>query len=66
LKRRAFVLELLKIDEASELLRLKRITIYKMVSRKAIPFVKIGSSLRFEKKALEKWIEQRSYMPLHD
>lgn len=48
---------LLSVPEAAELLNVAQITIYKWVSKKKIPFVKIGSATRFRQEELEAWIE---------
>jgi len=44
-------------DEAAAYLRLNRQTLYNMVSRKAIPFLKAGRALRFRKSELDAWLE---------
>ncbi len=49
--------ELLTINEAIEYLKLSRQTIYNMVSRGDIPFLKAGRQLRFRKSALDNWLE---------
>ena len=51
---------LLKTEAVALLLNVKPKTVYAMVSKKAIPFVKIGGAVRFKRAALEAWINQRS------
>lgn len=34
--------------------------VYQMVSRRQVPFVKIGRSTRFDIRAIDAWIAQRS------
>jgi len=54
-------MQLLTIEEASEVLRLSRSTIYTYVAREAIPYAKIGSHVRFNADELEKWVSERSH-----
>jgi excisionase family DNA binding protein len=49
---------LLNIQEASEYLGFAVHTIYGWTSQRQIPFVKIGGRLRFDKRKLDRWIEQ--------
>jgi excisionase family DNA binding protein len=55
--------KLLTIDEAAEMLALKKPTLYKYVMWKKIPFVKLSARLAFRPSALEKWIDERSFLP---
>ena len=48
------------IKEASEYLGFSVKALYHMVERRQIPFVKIGKSLRFNKVALDNWIEKHT------
>lgn len=34
--------------------------IYQMVSKRTIPFVKMGTSVRFNVEKIDRWIEERS------
>ncbi len=47
---------LFKIQEAAQYLRVARQTLYNLVNRKEIPFLKAGGSLRFRKSELDKWL----------
>jgi excisionase family DNA binding protein len=48
------------IKEASEYLGKSVKALYHMVERRQIPFVKIRKNLRFDKIALDKWIEKHT------
>ncbi|MBD0831816.1 helix-turn-helix domain-containing protein [Aestuariibaculum sediminum] len=48
--------ELLTIEEAAKLIKLTKPTIYGLVHRKEIPFIKKGKRLYFEKSELLDWI----------
>jgi excisionase family DNA binding protein len=39
-------------------------TVYTMVSSRRIPFVKVGRLLRFDLKAIDEWIKQKTIMPM--
>ena len=47
---------ILDIDEASELLKLSKTSVYKLTSEGRIPATKIGRSWRFHKRLLEEWL----------
>ena len=47
---------LFKIQEAAQYLRMARQTLYNLVHRKEIPFLKAGGSLRFRKSELDEWL----------
>ena len=55
--------EFLTIDEAAEYTRLSKPTIYRLTSRKQIPFVKVGGKVLFKFVRLEKWLESQSVEP---
>jgi len=50
----------LSVRELSEYLGVPRHTIYCWTSMRKIPFVKMGKSVRFDIKAIEKWIKENS------
>ena len=52
--------ELLTIQEVSKLLKVTPSLIYKWVHYGFVPYVKLGTRVRFKQTALEKWIEKRS------
>jgi excisionase family DNA binding protein len=51
------VSDILTIDEAADFLRKKKKTIYGLVAKKGIPFIKEGRNLRFSRERLETWIK---------
>ena len=51
---------LLTVKETAEYLRLAESTIYKMVSRRDIPFMKIGTRVIFDRDALSVWAKSHS------
>lgn len=55
---------LLNIQEASQYTRLSVHTLYTMVSQKRIPYVKMGRLVKFDLEMLDKWIKQRTVMPV--
>ena len=55
---------LLSIDQVSQYLDLSIHTVYRMVSQRRIPFVKIGRLTKFDLRALDLWIEKRSVRPI--
>ena len=57
--------KLLSIQECAEALNIAKITLYKLVSAKRIPFVKLGSRVLFEPEKIAGWIEERSVKPIH-
>lgn len=50
---------LLTIQQLSELIQVKPSTIYKWVHYQYVPFIKLGSSLRFKETKIEDWISKR-------
>ncbi len=59
-------LKLFTVRELSEIIRLKKSSIYSLVYRKAIPYVKIGSKILFKLSDIEKFIEQNTHESLKD
>ena len=55
---------LFDIHEASRRLNLATKTIYKMVSQRRIPYVKVGGALKFDPVRLQEWIKDQSVMPM--
>jgi len=55
---------LLSIGEASEYTGLSVNTLYKMVSQRRIPHVKLGSRLKFDVGLLDGWLKQNTVMPM--
>ena len=52
---------LVKIEEVAVMLSMNRSSIYKLVYRKAIPYIKIGGAIRFDRDKIIAWINQNSY-----
>jgi excisionase family DNA binding protein len=55
---------LLNIKEVGEYLGIGKDTIYSQVSQRRIPYVKIGRLLKFDLKAIDEWIAQKTIMPM--
>lgn len=51
--------KLLTVKDISELLKVSQALVYKWVHYGFIPYVKIGSCVRFRQKKVEKWIQKR-------
>jgi excisionase family DNA binding protein len=51
---------LLSVEEAAEYLGLKVDTVYKKARLRELPCVKVGRALRFDVKALERFVEQHT------
>jgi excisionase family DNA binding protein len=49
-------MELLTVDEAAKLLKIKRSTLYTWAYHKDIPSQKVGGALRFNKETLARWL----------
>ncbi len=49
---------LLTIDQVSELLQVKKNTIYSWTFTRKIPFVKVNGALRFQERVISKWIDE--------
>jgi excisionase family DNA binding protein len=55
---------LLNYAQAAELLNLKRGTIYSLVSRRQIPFIRLGTRIvRFSRSQILAWLQQRAIAP---
>ncbi len=54
---------LLTIEEVAEILRLAKPTLYRFVSLRKIPFVKIGGRVLFDSEKLSSWIAARAVDP---
>ncbi len=57
LKKEKIGLKLLTVKETTEILRIKRSTLYNMVGNREIPFVKISGKILFDFYDLKKYIE---------
>ena len=50
-------------EEAAKALGIQTMTIYTWVTRRKIPYVKVGGALRFRPSALETWLQEREHLP---
>jgi len=57
-------MQLVPIQQAAQVTGLSPHTLYKMVSQRRVPFVKLGGALRFDLVQLEEWIKQNTVMPM--
>jgi len=57
----AIAKRLLKVEEAALFLGLKVDTVYKKARLREVPSVKVGRALRFDIKALERFVEQHTF-----
>ena len=53
------VKKLLDVNEVAEVLHVKPQTVYQYVCKGLIPFLKIGSRVRFDEEAITKWINSK-------
>jgi excisionase family DNA binding protein len=56
--------KMLTISEVAEITRLSRATLYAYVSRREIPFYKLGTRTMFKMEEIENWISVRSVKSL--
>jgi excisionase family DNA binding protein len=52
--------EILTLEEAASFLKIKPRTIYDLVQRRKIPFLRAGKFLRFSKQALLAWMKEEA------
>ena len=48
---------LMTVDELAKYLRMKKVTIYKHAQERRLPGFKVGSTWRFKKSTIDRWIE---------
>lgn len=53
---------LLTSKEVAKYLRVNKYTLYRLVSEKKIPAIKVGNQLRFKQSELDQWLIQNSSM----
>jgi len=51
--------ELMGVTELSQYLKVNPQTIYNWVSKKEIPYIKIGDLVRFKKSIINEWIKSK-------
>ena len=47
-------------EELSKYLQVHKVTIYRWVTRRQIPFTMLPHGIRFKKSAIDRWLERRS------
>ena len=52
-------MKLMDISQLSEMLNVKKKTIYDWVHKRQIPYIKLGHLLRFDPNDIEKWLKSR-------
>ena len=53
--------ELISVQELADKIKFNKLTIYRWVKERKIPFVKMpGNDIRFNKEKIENWIEART------
>lgn len=63
---RTETLELLTVDEVTQLLKLSKGAVYQMIARREIPYLKMGRRVRFDKTEISTWINKqrvKEYIP---
>lgn len=58
------VIELLTIDEAAAILKVKKSRLRKAIFRREVKFVKLGALVRFKRAHLIEWIEKNTREPV--
>jgi len=53
--------ELLTTNEVAKLLKLNRISIYRLCYKKQIPYIAIGKTKRFDKNKIIAWLEKNTH-----
>jgi excisionase family DNA binding protein len=53
--------EWLSLKEVSELLRISKETLYKLVYKKKIPCIKVGRQYRFNKNIIDLWLKKGTF-----
>jgi len=54
---------LIGVTELAEGLKVNKQTIYNWVSRKEIPFTKVGDLLRFDVNEIRRWVKNNTFVP---
>jgi excisionase family DNA binding protein len=55
--------EFLTTKEVARYLRVNEYTVYRLVTQRKLPGVKVGSQWRFKRKVLERWLESQLKPP---
>jgi excisionase family DNA binding protein len=56
--------KLLTVKDVSEYTGLAPDTIYKVVSQRRIPFIKVGRLVKFNQGTLDAWLKQHTVIPM--
>ena len=59
-------LKLLTVNELSQIIRLKKSSIYSLIYKRSIPYVKINSKTLFKLSDIKKFIEQNTHESLKE
>jgi excisionase family DNA binding protein len=51
-------------DELAEFLAISKVTVYRLVGKRQLPFHKIGGVLRFKKEDIERYLESGRVEPI--
>jgi excisionase family DNA binding protein len=54
---------LLTVEEVAQLIQFAAKSIYQLVHRRKIPYIKISGALRFRRSDIETWIEENTFKP---
>jgi len=57
--------ELLTIAEVAGFLRVGRRTIARLIAGRALPYIRVGRSIRFDRGSLHEWLSTQEVHPLH-
>jgi putative molybdopterin biosynthesis protein len=52
--------ELLRVEEAADLLRIGRTKVYELIAREELPVIRLGRSVRVPQRGLQDWIAART------
>ena len=55
---------LITIQQAAQRIGISPTTLYKWVSQRRVPHIKIGRLVKFDLHSLEEWIHQQEVMPM--
>lgn len=56
----------LSTDELGKLLKLSKATVYRLIEKRALPFYKIGGSIRFKHDDVMKYVEKCRIKPANE
>lgn len=58
--------DLMTTEEVARYLRVNKFTVYRLVSRKQLPALRVGNQWRFKRSILENWLKKNmSTVPTH-